>query len=172
MPGILRAPRVLEKSDDRSTFVSGAHELDDWFRRFAWQNQRAKNCVVYVATLDDLVVGYYAICAAAVGHDDAPEEFTRRRPDPVPVVLLARLAVDRRAQGRGVGAGLLRDAIARSLSVSAGLGAAALIIHCRDDAAKAFYHRHVDLLESPLDPLHLLLPLRAAAAALGGVANQ
>ncbi|KXO98188.1 GNAT family N-acetyltransferase [Tsukamurella pseudospumae] len=172
MSGVLRAPRRLTKSDDRSSFTSGAEELDDWFRRFAWQNQQAKNSVVYVAAVDDIVVGYYAICAAAIGHDDAPEGFTRRRPNPIPVVLLARLAVDRRAQGRGVGAGMVRDAVARALSVSTGLGAAALIIHCRDDAAREFDLRHIDLLESPIDPLHLILPLRAAAAALEGPEGQ
>lgn len=162
MTGVLRAPRKLERSDERGGFESGAEELDDWFRRYAWENQRANNAVTYVATVDDTVVGYYAIAAAGVSKDDVPASFGSRRPSEIPCVLLARLAVDRRAQGRGVGAALLRDAITRAVSVSEGLGAACLLIHCRDASARAFYLRLADLHESPVDPLHLVLPMKTA----------
>lgn len=166
MVDVLEAPRRLERRDGRSGFDSGAEELDDWFARFAWENQRANNSVTYVAMVNDQVVGYYAIAASGVSHADAGEEFSRRRPDPIPCVLLARLAVDRRAQGRGVGVALFRDALERALSVSQGMGAACLLIHCRDDSARAFYLRHVDAIQSPLDELQLVVPMKAIASQL------
>lgn len=158
--GHLHAPRRLLPSDDRSTFCSGVPDLDDWFRRFALQNQRANNAVTYVTLLDEQIVGYYALCAAAVSREDAPAGFAKGRPTTIPCVLLARLAVDSRAQGRGLGAALFRDAIARAVRASEHLGIACLIIHARDETARAFYVYNADLLESPVDPLHLILPLR------------
>lgn len=158
--GHLHGPRKLERSDDRKTFASGATELDEWFAKYAWQNQRAKNAVVYVATLDDLVVGYYAICSGGISADQAPDGFAKGRPTNIPIVLLARLAVDRRAQDRGLGGQLFRDAITRSVAASDAIGAAALVIHARDENARDFYLKHADLLDSPVDPMHLILPLR------------
>lgn len=166
MADVLEAPRRLERQDDRAGFESGAGELDDWFARFAWQNQRANNAVTYVSTLGGRVVGYYAIAAAGVSHADAGERFARSRPDPIPCVLLARLAVDRCAQGRGLGAALFRDALERALSVSQGMGAACLLIHCRDGSARDFYLRHVDAIQSPIDELQLVVPMKAIAAQL------
>lgn len=166
MVGILQAPRKLEKGDDRAGFASGADELDTWLAKFSWQNQRANNAVTYVSTLDGEVVGYYAIAAAGVSHAAAGEDFAKRRPDPIPCVLLARLAVDRRAQGKGLGAGLFRDALQRALAVSDGMGAACLLIHCRDESARSFYMRLVDALQSPVDEMQLVVPMKAIAAQL------
>lgn len=165
--GRLHSPRRLEKGDIKSSFSSGAPELDEWLQRYAWQNQRANNAVTYVAILDGAVVGYHAIAAAGVSRDDVPSEFGKQRPSDIPCVLLARLAVDRRAQGRGLGAQLFLDAVRRSIAASEAIGAACLLIHCRDDAARAFYLRYVELLESPADPLHLMLPMKAARAFIG-----
>lgn len=164
--GVLRAPRKLEKGDRRANFTSGADELDTWLARFAWQNQRANNAVTYVSTLDDEVVAYYAIAAAGVSHAAAGVDFSKHRPDPIPCVLLARLAVDQRAQGRGLGAGLFRDALERAFAVSEGMGAACLLIHCRDESARAFYLRLVDALESPIDEMQLVVPMKAVSAQL------
>lgn len=166
MAEVLQAPRRLEKGDDRSEFDSGAPELDDWIARYAWQNQRANNAVTYVSTLGDRVLGYYAIAAAGVSHESVGAEFSKRRPNPIPCVLLARLAVDRRAQGRGLGAALFRDALGRALSVSEGMGAACLLIHCRDESARDFYLRLADAWSSPIDDLQLVVPMRAIASQL------
>lgn len=160
--GWLDGPRRLEKGDNKSPFSSGAVELDQWLAQYAWQNQRANNAVTYVATLDGVVVGYHAIAAAGVSRNDVPSEFGKGRPSDIPCVLLARLAVDQRAQGRGLGAALFLDAIRRSIAASEAIGAACLLIHCRDETARDFYLRHADLLESPVDPLHLVLPMKAA----------
>lgn len=164
--GILESPRKLTHEDDRSAFDSGAPELDDWLKRFAWQNQRANNAVTYVTVRDGVVLGYYAIAMAAVAAADLPDELKKARPRQTPCVLLARLAVDRSAQEKGVGAALLRDAIETAYRASESVAAAALLIHCRDDVASAFYLANGDFVASPVDPLHLFLPMREIARRL------
>lgn len=165
--GLLGTPGRLERADDRTGFLSGADDLDEWFTRYAWQNQQAGNAVTYVATVDDEIVGFYALCVAGVSREHVPAVFGRGRPGVIPCILLARLAVDRRAQGRGLGAALFRDAIARAVSSSTAIGAAALLVHARDDDARNFYLHHADLLESPLAPLQLVLPMKVAGTLLG-----
>lgn len=154
-------PRKLLKNDDRDAFHSGANELDDWFARFAWENQAANNATTYVARLGDQVAGFYSIAMAAVARDKAPPRVAERRPSQIPCILLARLAVDLTFAGEGLGAGLLRDALIRSFHLSGSIGAAAVLIHCRDEGAKQFYLHHGDFLQSPVDDLHLMIPMKA-----------
>lgn len=156
----LGQPRKLEKSDDRAGFSSGATELDDWLHRFAWENQAANNAITYITTDGSRVVGYYAITMAAYDLSDAPAALAKNRPSQIPCILLARLAVDRQWQGDGWGAELLRDALIRSVGLSESIGAAAVLVHCRDEAARDFYLRHGDFLASPVEPLHLLVPMK------------
>jgi GNAT superfamily N-acetyltransferase len=163
---LLQPPRKLEKSDVRSGFSSGANELDDSFRRFAWQNQRANNAVTYVLSHQGTILGYYAIASGGVGHGDVPDEFAKRRPDPIPIIILARLAVDQSVQSRGLGLVMFRDAIERAVGVSETMGTAAMVVHARDDQARGFYLRHAESLESPIDRLHLILPIAVAAEIL------
>lgn len=162
---VLHAPRRLEKSDNRSDFQSGEPSLDIWFHRYAWQNQRARNCVVYVTTWNGRVMGYYAVCTGSVEKELVPADFSRGRPREVPVVILARLAVDTRAQGLGIGRSLLRDALSRCLAASESVGAAALVVHALDERAKGFYLAHADFQEMPGEPLHLMLPIAQIARA-------
>lgn len=158
---LFSTPRKLEKSDPREGFRSGAAELDDWFQRFAWENQAANNATTYVARRDDQVVGFYSITMAAIAREDAPGRVAERRPSQIPCILLARLAVDLNFTGSGLGYGLLRDALVRSHLISGSIGAAAVLIHCRDENAKAFYLHHGDFLQSPVDDLHLMIPMKA-----------
>lgn len=158
------APRKLVRTDVRTEFDRGAAELDDWLARFAWQNQRANNAVTYVSVLDGRVVGYYAIAVAGVGSDDAPPGVRKNAPRQVPCLLLARLAVDRSVHGRGLGRGLLADALRRTVGLAESVGLRALLVHARDQEAKAFYLAQAEFLESPTDPLHLLLPITVIAA--------
>lgn len=153
-------PRKLEKSDDRADFSSGATELDDWLHRFAWENQAANNATTYVTTDGLRVVGYYAITMAAYDLSDAPTALAKNRPRQIPCILLARLAVDRELQGCGWGAELLRDALVRSVGLSESIGAAAVLVHCRDETARDFYLRHGDFLASPIEPLHLFVAMK------------
>lgn len=166
--GVLEAPRRLVRQDVTAGFHSGAAELDDWFQRYAWQNQRANNAVTYVTVQDGAVLGYYAITTGTYSRDDAPEGLNHRsRPQEIPCILLARLAVDERAQGRGVGAALLKDAIERCYMLSREVGAAALVVHCRDEQARSFYLANGDFLPSPANELHLLLSMKQLSRILG-----
>lgn len=167
----LEAPRRLERHDRRGDFTCGNDELDQWFHRFAWQNQRANNAVTYVAPQGGRIAGYYALAAATIRRDWSPASFAAHRPQSIPCMLLARLAVDRRVQGQGVGTTLLLDALRRTLAASDHFGIAALLIHCKDEDARCFYVRHVDALESPVSPLQLIVPTRTIACALGGTAQ-
>jgi GNAT superfamily N-acetyltransferase len=153
--------RKLEKSDDLEGFVSGAAELDDWFVRFSWENQQANNAVTYVA-LDDSgsILGFYSITMCGVGKTDVPPKLAKARPKSIPCVLLARLAVNAHAQHQGVGRRLLLDAFKRTMLLSSSIGAAVLLIHCRDEQAKAFYLAQSEFHESPTDPMHLLISIK------------
>lgn len=154
-------PRKILSSDRTEGFHSGAAELDSWLHRFAFTNQRANNAVTYVTTDGDRVVGYYSIAVAAVELAQVPERLRKGgRPAELPCILLARLAVDESTHGHGLGAGLLKDALTRSAVLSDSVGAAAFLLHARDETAREFYLHHGDFLESPTDPLHLFLPMK------------
>ena len=155
------APRKLAKNDDRTGFHSGSEELDQWLTRFSWQNQQANNATTFVITDGERVVGYYAIAMAAIARLDAPASLQKHRATEIPCILLARLAVDHSCKGEGLGWELLRDAVLRSVQLSRSIGAAAVLVHCRDETAKAFYLRHGDFLQSPVDELQLFLPIKA-----------
>lgn len=154
-------PRKLAKTDIRSGFNSGAEDLDVWLAKFAWENQQANNATTYVITDGSRVVGYYAIAMAGVARAAAPERMRHARPAQIPCVLLARLAVDLEHQGCGLAWELLRDALLRAVVLSDSIGAAAVLVHCRDESARDFYLHAGDFLESPLDRLQLVVPVKA-----------
>lgn len=158
------SPRKLEKSDDRTGFFSGATELDEWIAKYAWQNQTANSATTYVITESSRVVGYYAIAMSAYDRAKAPGPLSKRMPNQIPCILLARLAVDKQYQGGGWGIELLRDALLRSVGLSDSIGAAAVLIHCRDEAARDFYLRHGDFVQSPIEELHLMVSMKALKA--------
>ena len=160
---VLQEPRPLERQDDRSRFQSGNPEIDDWFHRFAWQNHATGSARVFVATQGPETLGFYALATGAVERIRLPESLKpRRRPDPCPVLLLARLAVDQRAQGRGIGAALLKDALLRAYKLSSEVGFAALLVHCANDNAREFYlSQSSHFVPCPGAENHLMLPLRA-----------
>lgn len=158
-------PHKLTKAHDRTRFDSGAPELDDWLKKYSWQNVRAHTATTYVTTSGNgRVIGYYAITVAGYQRDAVPEAIAKRAPDAVPCFLLARLAVDIEWHGRGVGWGLLRDAMQRVLLLAESVAAPALLVHARNDEARAFYCHHAEFLQSPVDPLHLFLPMKAIAS--------
>ena len=160
---VLQEPRLLEHKDERARFQSGNAEIDDWFHRFAWQNHATGSARVFVATQGPETLGFYALATGAVERIRLPESLKpRRRPDPCPVLLLARLAVDQRAQGRGIGAALLTDALLRTYRLSNDVGFAALLVHCAHDRAREFYLNPCSqFVPCPGAENHLMLPLRA-----------
>lgn len=159
-------PRPITEDDDTSTFDSGEPSLDTYLRKRALANhaQGASRC--FVTYRDGRVVGYYALASASIVHRDLAGKVRRNMPDPVPVILLSRLAVDLKERGCGLGKGLLRDAIGRAVQASEIIGVRALLVHALHDGARAFYE-HFNFEPSPTDPLHLLLLMKDARSAIG-----
>lgn len=159
----LQEPRLLKHEDERARFQSGNAEIDDWFHRFAWQNHRARNARVFVTTQEPDTLGFYALSMGAVQRSKLPDALKpSQRPEPCPVLLLARLAVDQRAQGRGIGAALLKDTLLRAYKLSSEVGFAALLAHCANDQAREFYlSQSSHFVPCPGAENHLMLPLRA-----------
>ena len=125
--------------------------------RFALPNQNAGGASTYVAAVGDEVAGYFSLATAQVEYADAPERLRKGLArHPIPVILLARLAVDRGWQGKGLGAALLLDALRRTLNAADIVGVRAIMVHAKDEAARRFYE-HFDFDPSPIEPLHLFL---------------
>lgn len=136
-------------------FDCGEEPLNRFLVRFALPNQQANASQTYIGLADNEVIGFYTLVVGEVRYDDAPERLTRGLArHPVPIMLLARLGVSTDWQGKGVGSGLLRDAVLRTLQAADIAGIRALAVHAKDDKARSFY-RNFDFLESPTDPLHL-----------------
>lgn len=156
-------PVPLEKHHSTTELDSGAEELDSWLRDYAWVNHQSGNARVFVATRGDQVVGYYALATTGVEKLVAPDELKKGGvPSQIPCLLLARLAVDRTESNRGMGKGLLVDAIRRAVRVSQDVGVRALLIHARNDEARRFYEHLGEFVQSPTDPLHLFLHMKHA----------
>ncbi len=158
-------PEPLAEAHDLESFSCGEPALDRWLRRRARQNQRNGASRTYVVTAGGRVVGYYALAAGAVAASDAPGQVRRNMPDPVPVMVLGRLAVDVAFQGRGIGFDLLRDAVLRTLGAADVVGIRALLVHALHERAVRFYEQ-ADFAPSPLRPLTLMLLLDDARAVL------
>ena len=156
--GRLIAPTPLSVVHLTTQFDCGNDSLNEWLMRRALKNEYNGGSRTYVVCDDNLVVGYYAIAAGSIVRKEAPGRIRRNMPDPIPALVLGRLAVDSRRQGRGIGQGLLKDALARSINVSEQIGARVLIVHALNDKAEAFYRKH-GFTESLLTPGILLLPL-------------
>lgn len=151
----------LGRSHRRGEFSCGREPLDTFLRTLVGQYEKRNLGRTYVATSpgDARVIGYYTLASGAIPFLNLPEDVARKLPKhPVPTVLLARLAVDRSAQGRGLGAALLVDALERSLSLAEVLGIHAVEVHATDGQARAFYEKF-GFLPPGDDPLHLYLPI-------------
>ena len=156
--GGVSPPRPLSPDHRTTGFDCGADSLNDWLSRQALKNERRGASRTYVVCDNHQVIGYYTIAAGSITRAEAPGAIKRNMPDPIPAVILGRLAVDRRRQGRRIGSGLLKDAILRSLNVASQVGARVLVVHVLDEAATAFYRRH-GFVESLLAPSTMMLPL-------------
>ena len=157
----LHAPQPLTADHQTDAFKCGETSLDEWLKRRALLNQANGASRTFVVVDDNhTVMGYYALAAGAVHHQDATRSIRQNMPDPLPVMVLARLAVDLRAQGMQLGAGLLRDAVERSLAVAQNAGVRALLVHALHDRAKQFY-LYFGFQASPVHPLTLMLRLKS-----------
>ena len=137
--------------------------MDDWLKRRAFVNQSSGASRTFVVVNDQVqVMGYYALAVGAVAHKDATRSVRQNMPDPVPVMVLARLAVDVRGQGMKLGAAILRDAVERALAVSQNAGVRAILVHALHEKAQQFY-AHYGFQASPINPMTLMLRLNSRA---------
>jgi GNAT superfamily N-acetyltransferase len=155
----ISAPQSLVTTHILDEFNCGEPALDEWLKRRAMSNQLSGASRTFVVLdKDSRVCGYYAMAAGAVSHQLATSSVRRNMPDPVPVMVLARLAVDLRAQGIKLGASLLQDAVNRAVMVAENAGVRALLVHALNDKAKAFYE-HYGFQSSSLNAMTLMLRL-------------
>ena len=155
---MLSAPAPLTAVHDISDFFCGEPSLDDWLRQRALKNETSGATRTYVVRSGNDVVGYYSLAVGSIEHQFAPGNIKRNMPRPIPVMILARLAVDRRHAGQSIGTGMLRDALLRTLQAADIAGIRALLVHALNEKAAAFY-RERGFAASPFDPLVLFLVL-------------
>ena len=163
----LDSPVALAASHDVAAFDCGVGALNDYLQRHALSNQRSESARTYAAARANRVVGYYTLAAGSVEPSQVPERVRKGLArHPVPVILLARLTVDQSEQGRGLGKGLLKDALLRTSQAADIIGCRALLVHAKDAKAQAFY-RQYDFESSPTDELHLYLLMKDLRKNLG-----
>lgn len=163
--GPLRAPEPLADDHLTDDFASGAPTLDTWLKRKARANQASGASRSYVLCRGQREVGFYALAAGSVSHDLAPRKLRQNMPDPVPVIVLGRLAIDLSEQGNGLGRALLRDAVLRITAAAHEVGIAAIMVHALNDRAKAFY-LEAGFAETAVEPMTLFLRIKDAKALL------
>jgi GNAT superfamily N-acetyltransferase len=172
-PGILplSSPVPLETNHDVSAFDCGSSALNDYLQKFALVNQQNQSARTYVACRGEAVVGYYTLAAGSVRREETPARVAKGLAQhPVPIILLARLAVDQSEQGKGMGAGLLKDALLRAVQAADIIGCRAMLVHAKDEAARSFYQRF-GFEPSPIDEMQLYLLMKDIRASLGSSAG-
>jgi len=161
----LSAPQPLADHHLLGNFTSGATSLDDWLKRRARANQASGASRTFVVCKGDVVVGYYALASGGITLQDAPSRFSRNMPNHIPVVVLARLAVDQAYQGRGLGRALFRDSAQRVVNAADVIGIRGVVVHALSEEAKAFYLA-LGFDPSPNDPMTLMVTLQDLRAVL------
>jgi GNAT superfamily N-acetyltransferase len=159
----LSAPRPIAPEDDASEFACGDDIKDEWIRRHALANHLAGGSRVYVTTRGTRISGFYALATASIQRGDATPRARRHMPNPVPAILLGRIAVDQKEAGQGLGTWLLRDAVLRTLEAAEVVGVRILLAHAASERARAFYLDR-GFAPSPTDPLHVMIVLQDARA--------
>ena len=162
----LLAPVLLNPKHDLSQFDCGLPEFSRWLKVHALKNQSPGASRTYVLCQATHVVGYYALAAGSVQHEAAIGKARRNMPDPVPAMILGRLAVHTDWQSKGLGGDLLRDAVLRTLHAADIAGIKVILVHAISDEAKQFYE-HYGFRSSSIDPMTLMITLDDAKAALG-----
>jgi len=162
---VLTPPVPLTADHVLDEFTCGEPSLDEWLKKRALKNQTSGASRCFVIADGRAVVGYYCLSAGAISHEAAPKAMRRNMPDPLPVVLLGRLAIDRRYHNQGLGQALMRDAMLRAVHIASDTGVFAVLVHALSDAAKQFYLSR-GFVESPLQPMTLIMTLATIRAIL------
>lgn len=153
------SPEPIKPTRDVETFDCGHPTLNDWLRKRAVGSEISGASRTYVVCYENRVVGYYCLASGSVIRSSAPGKIKRNMPDPIPVMVLGRLAVDLNHQGRGIGKGLVKDAVLRTLQASEIAGIRAILVHALDEKAKKFYVEWCGFTASPVHPLTLMVLL-------------
>jgi len=156
---MLSPPTLLAADGQLDDFACGIDSLDDWLKKRAYPNQVNGASRTYVVAEGKKVVGYYCLASGALALSDAPSSIRRNMPNPLPVAILGRLAVDKSCQGKGLGVALLQDAVVRTAQAGGIVGIRGLLVHALSNEAKAFYEHH-GFLASPTQPMTLILSLK------------
>jgi GNAT superfamily N-acetyltransferase len=154
----LSPPELLAAHHNIEAFTSGVGSLDSWLKRRALKNQATGGSRIFVVCEGQRVIAYYALASSAVAVAETTGRFSRNMPDPIPVVILGRLAVDQDFQGKGLGRAMVRDAGYRVVQAADMIGIRGLIVHALSAEASAFYEA-VGFASSPLDPMTLMITL-------------
>ncbi len=163
----LSAVELLAPKHNLADFDCGKHiSLTEWLKRFARMNQASGDTRTYVVHRGSTVVGYYSLAPGSISRKDATMRASKSAPEPIPIVLLARLAVDKREQGRGLGTALLKDALQRAYAGAEIIGGRAVLVHAIDPEAATFYRKY-GFESCPGLELHLMLLMKDLRAALG-----
>ena len=161
----LSAPQPLSDQHRLADFDSGEPSLDDWLKRRAARNQANGASRSYVVCEGNAVIGYYCLAAGAIGQAEAPSRLKRNRPDPIPVLVLGRLAIHKDQHQKGIGTALLNDAIRRAIQAADIAGITALLVQAISEQARRFYLSR-GFVESPIKPMTLCLMLATVRQAL------
>ena len=161
----ISAPELIDVGHDISGFDCRNEMLNEWLKKKVLKNQTNNASKTYVVVAEDRVVAYYSLSLGSVNHVDVISKMKRNMPDPVPVMLIGRLAIDKEYQRKGIGKGLLKDAVLKTIAVSDIAGCKALIVHAIDDLAKEFYVRH-GFQASPTKDLTLMITVKDAVGSL------
>ncbi len=163
----LPGPVLLEEFHLVDDFDCGVEALNSYLKKFACRNNQNSSARTYAATKNNRVVGYYTITPGSITKEDAPKRVGKGLANhPVPVIILARLAVDKTEQGTGLGKGLLKDALLRIVSAADIIGGRAVLVHAKDNQTKSFYE-HFGFEPSPIEQFHLYLLLKDIKKTLG-----
>ena len=158
-------PEPLTECHDLADFDCGTAALDDWLKRRALKNQLSDATRTFVICMNGRVVGYYALASGSISTQSVDGSFRRNMPDPIPVVILARLAIDRACQGKGLGRALFRDAALRVMQAADTIGIRGIIVHAISLPAKDFYLA-LGFDVSPLEPMTLTIALKDLRASI------
>jgi GNAT superfamily N-acetyltransferase len=165
-PKSLAAPEPLAPDHELDAFDSGVATLDEWLKQRARSNEAEGASRTFVVRAGRRVVGYYSLAAGSILRAETTGRVRRNMPDPVPVLLLGRLAVDRAWHRKGLGRDLLSDAVLRAIGAAKTIGVRAILVHAISNEAKAFYEKH-GFRPSPIEPMTLMITIEEAQKTAG-----
>ena len=155
-----RAPEPINAQHDLSTFACGDADLESWLKQQALKNEKSHSSRTYVVCYGETqVVAYFCLAAGSVDRASSPGKVARNAPNPIPVIVLGRLAVDVNHQGQGIGQSLIQQACLRTLSVAEAIGVRALLVHAKNETVASYYQTKANLIPSADNPLLLFLPI-------------